>query len=179
MDPELSSVFRCAAMTVSYENSKIIFDGIKAAGIKSVSALPETWLGLLLQRAEERSRHPLVQVAKEEEAIGIAAGAYFAGTPHVLLMQNHGFFGAINGIVSLAQLYHIPLCMLIALRGHWGEPYPWHTRGGIVTEAVLRALGIPVRVRARADDRWRNRFARRGRSRRAPSPRSRCCSRAT
>jgi len=35
------------------------------------------------------------------------------------------------------------LCMLIALRGHWGEPYPWHTRGGIVTEGVLRALNIP------------------------------------
>ena len=34
-------------------------------------------------------------------------------------------------------------CGLIALRGHWGEPYPWHTRGGIVTEGVLRALGIP------------------------------------
>jgi sulfopyruvate decarboxylase TPP-binding subunit len=58
-------------------------------------------------------------------------------------MQNHGFFGAVNGIVSLAQLYHIPLCMLIAYRGHWGEPYPWHTRGGIVTEGVLRALAIP------------------------------------
>ena len=48
-----------------------------------------------------------------------------------------------NGIVSLAMLYGIPLCMLIALRGHWGEPYPWHTRGGIVTEGVLRALNIP------------------------------------
>ena len=40
-------------MPVSYENSKVIFEGIKAAGIKSVSALPETWLGLLLQRAED------------------------------------------------------------------------------------------------------------------------------
>ena len=73
----------------------------------------------------------------------MAAGAYFAGTPHVLLMQNHGFLAAINGIASLAQLYNVPLCMLIALRGHWGEPYPWHTRGGIVTENVLRALNIP------------------------------------
>ena len=58
-------------------------------------------------------------------------------------MQNHGFLAAINGIVSLAMLYGIPLCMLIALRGHWGEPYPWHTRGGIVTEGVLRALNVP------------------------------------
>lgn len=130
-------------MTVSYDNSKAIFDGIKAAGIRSASALPETWLGLLLQRAEDDPEFDLVQVAKEEEAIGIAAGAHFAGTPHVLLMQNHGFLAAINGIVSLAQLYSIPLCMLIAFRGHWGEPYPWHTRGGIVTEDVLRALGIP------------------------------------
>ena len=130
-------------MAVSYENSKVIFQGIKAAGIRSLSALPETWLGLLLQRAERDPEVTLIQVAKEEEAIGVAAGAYFAGTPHILLMQNHGFLAAINGIVSLAQLYNIPLCMLIALRGHWGEPYPWHTRGGIVTEGVLRALNIP------------------------------------
>ena len=50
-----------------------------------------------------------------------------AGERHILLMQNHGFLAAMNGIVSLAMLYGIPLCMLIALRGHWGEPYPWHT----------------------------------------------------
>ncbi|NKC13716.1 MAG: sulfopyruvate decarboxylase [Gammaproteobacteria bacterium] len=130
-------------MTVSYDNSKAVYDGIKSAGVRSLSALPETWLGLLLQRAENDPQMTLVQVCKEEEAIGIAAGAYFAGAPHMLLMQNHGLFGAVNGLVSLAQLYHIPLCMLIAYRGHWGEPHPWHTRGGIVTEGILRALGIP------------------------------------
>ncbi|MCB0032947.1 MAG: hypothetical protein KDE51_02920, partial [Anaerolineales bacterium] len=126
-------------MTVSLNNSKAVYQGIKDAGILSISALPETWLVYLLQMADDDPHMSLVEVAKEEEAIGIAAGAYFAGEPHVLLMQNHGFLAAINGIVSLAQLYGIPLCMLIALRGHWGEPYPWHTRGGIVTEEVLRA----------------------------------------
>lgn len=130
-------------MPVSYENSRIVFDSIKAAGVRSISALPETWLGLLLQRAEDDPEMDLLQVAKEEEAIGIAAGAYFAGEPHILLMQNHGFLAAINGIVSLAQLYSIPLCMLIAMRGEPAEPYPWHKRGGAVTEPVLRALDIP------------------------------------
>ena len=84
-----------------------------------------------------------MEVAKEEEAIGVAAGAWFAGQPNLLLMQNHGFLSSINGIVSLAMSYRIPLVMLIALRGHWGEPYPWHTQGGIHTEPVLRSLGIP------------------------------------
>ncbi len=130
-------------MTVSRDNSLAVYRGIKAAGVKSISALPETWLVYLLQLAEDDPDVHLIEVAKEEEAIGIAAGAYLAGQPHLLLMQNHGFLAAINGIVSLAMSYRIPLCMLIALRGHWGEPYPWHTQGGIHTEPVLRALGIP------------------------------------
>lgn len=130
-------------MTVSLDNSKAVYQGIKDAGIRFVSALPETWLLYLLQMADEDPEMTLIEVAKEEEAIGIAAGAHMAGMPNLLLMQNHGFLAAINGIVSLAMLYRIPLCMLIANRGHMGEPYPWHTQGGIVTEPVLRALGIP------------------------------------
>jgi len=130
-------------VTVSRENSKMVYDGIKAAGIRFVSALPETWLVYLLQLAEDDPEMCLVEVAKEEEAIGIAAGAYFAGKPNALLMQNHGFLASINGIVSLALLYRIPLVMLIAHRGHIGEPYPWHTQGGILTEPVLRGLSLP------------------------------------
>jgi sulfopyruvate decarboxylase subunit alpha len=130
-------------MTVSRDNSKAVYAGIKSAGIRFLTALPETWLVYLLQLADDDPEMRLVEVAKEEEAVGIAAGAYLAGTPNALLMQNHGFLGSINGIVSLAMLYRIPLVMLIAHRGHWGEPYPWHTQGGIVTEPVLRALGLP------------------------------------
>ena len=130
-------------MTVSRDNSLAVYQGIKDAGIRFISALPETWLVYLLQLADDDPTMTMVEVAKEEEAVGIAAGAYFAGEPNLLLMQNHGFLGSINGIVSLALLYRIPLCMLIAHRGHMGEPYPWHTQGGIVTEGILRALNVP------------------------------------
>jgi sulfopyruvate decarboxylase subunit alpha len=130
-------------MTVSRDNSKAIYQGIKSAGIRFLTALPETWLVYLLQLADDDPEMTLVEVAKEEEAIGIAAGAYFAGARNALLLQNHGFLASINGIVSLALSYRIPLVMLVAHRGHWGEPYPWHTQGGILTEPVLRALGLP------------------------------------
>ncbi len=130
-------------MAVSLENSQKIYRGIKEADIRFMSALPETWLVHLLSLAEEDPDMTLVEIAKEEEAIGIAAGAYFAGQHNILLMQNHGFLAAINGIVSLAQLYRVPLCMLIAYRGVMGEPFPWHTQGGMVTEPILRALNIP------------------------------------
>ena len=130
-------------MTVSLTSSKAVYQGIKDAGIRYISALPETWLVYLLQMADEDPDMCMVEVAKEEEAVGIAAGAYFAGEPNLLLMQNHGFLAAINGIVSLALSYRIPLCMVIAHRGHMGEPYPWHTQGGIVTESILRGLNVP------------------------------------
>ncbi len=130
-------------MTVSLDNSKAVYQGIRAAGIRFVTALPETWLVYLLQMAEDDPDMALIEVAKEEEAIGVAVGAHFAGKPNLLLMQNHGFLASINGIVSLSMLYRVPICMLIAHRGHMGEPYPWHTQGGIVTEPVLRGLGIP------------------------------------
>ena len=130
-------------MSVSRDNSKAVYEGIKAAGIRFLSAMPETWLLYLLQLAENDPEMCLIEVAKEEEAVGIAAGAYFAGQPNALLMQNHGFLASINGIVSLALLYRVPLLMLIAHRGHIGEPYPWHTQGGILTEPVLRGLGLP------------------------------------
>jgi len=130
-------------MTVSRDNSKAVYEGIKSAGIRFLTAMPETWLVYLLQLADGDPEMQLVEVAREEEAVGIAAGAYLAGRPNALLMQNHGFLASVNPIVSLALLYRIPLVMLIAHRGHWGEPYPWHTQGGIVTEPVLRALGLP------------------------------------
>ena len=59
-----------------------------------------------------------------------------------MLMQNHGFLASINGIVSLAQLYRIPLLMLISDRGSFGERDPWQTEGGGQTEPVLQALRI-------------------------------------
>ena len=111
--------------------------------MRIVSALPETWLVHLIRMADEDPEMTLVRLAKEEEGVGISAGAHFAGVKSAMLMQNHGFLAAINGIVSCAQLYRIPLLMLISARGSFGEKDPWQTEGGGVTEHVLEALRIP------------------------------------
>ena len=62
-----------------------------------------------------------------------------------MLMQNHGFLASVNGIVSGAQLYRIPLLMLVSARGEFGERDPWQTEGGGVTTQVLEALRVPTR----------------------------------
>src|SRR5712671_8081491 len=109
---------------VSTASSRLIYDALKALDIRLLSALPETWLVHLIRMAEDDPDMTLVRIAKEEEAIGISAGAHLAGVSSALLMQNHGFLAAINPIVSLAFLYRIPLLMLISYRGHMGERDP-------------------------------------------------------
>jgi sulfopyruvate decarboxylase subunit alpha len=130
-------------MPVSVQNSQVIYDSLKACDVRLISALPETWLVHLIRMAEDDPEMMLVRLAKEEEGIGISAGAHLAGVKSALLMQNHGFLQSVNGIVSLARLYRIPLLMLISYRGEFGERDPWQTEGGGVTETLLNALSIP------------------------------------
>ena len=131
-------------MPVSSANSQIIFDALKANGVRLISALPETWLVHLIRLADADPDVTLVRLAKEEEGVGISMGAHLAGVKSAMLMQNHGFLAAINAIVSGAQLYRIPVVMLISDRGTFGERDPWQTEGGAVTETVLTALRIPT-----------------------------------
>src|ERR1043166_7520074 len=130
-------------MPVSVKHSQLIYDSLKGIGVRLVSALPETWLVHLIRMAEDDPEMILVRLAKEEEGVGVSAGAHFAGVKSAMLMQNHGFLASVNGIVSFAQLYRIPLLMIVSYRGHFGERDPWQTQGGGATEPVLRALGIP------------------------------------
>ena len=130
-------------MPVSAANSQAIYEALKSTGVRLMSALPETWLVHLIRLADDDPEMTLVRLAKEEEGVGISAGAYFAGTRSAMLMQNHGFLASINGIVSFAHLYKLPLLMLISFRGSFGERDPWQTQGGNITEPLLRALGIP------------------------------------
>ena len=131
-------------MPVSTANSQLIFDALKANGVRVMSALPETWLVHLIRLADDDPEITLVRLAKEEEGVGISMGAHLAGVKSAMLMQNHGFLASINGIVSGAQLYRVPLVMLISDRGSFGERDPWQTEGGAVTESVLSALRIPM-----------------------------------
>ena len=130
-------------MPVSETSSRIIYDALKACEVRLVSALPETWLVHLVAMADEDPEMTLVRLAKEEEGVGISAGAHLAGVRSALLMQNHGLLASVNGIVSLAQLYRIPLLLLVSYRGEMGEEHPWQTEGGGVTRPVLDALRVP------------------------------------
>ena len=53
-------------MPVSVPHSQLIYQSLKDAGIRLISALPETWLVHLIRMAEDDEAMTLVRLAKEE-----------------------------------------------------------------------------------------------------------------
>lgn len=129
-------------MPVSEGSAKVVYGALRAAGVRVVAALPESWLTPVIAIAQSDPDVTLVEVAKEEEAVGVAMGAHLGGARAAVLMQNHGLLASINGVVSGAMLYRIPLLLVVSDRGYLGETDPWQSEGGKATRRVLDALGI-------------------------------------
>ena len=119
--------------------TKIVI-GIKQAGINFIATLPDVNLAQLLQAVDEDPDLIHVPVCREEEGIGICAGAYLVGKKCAAIMQNGGFFNSNNAIVSTLLQYHIPLLLMIYYAGDLGDRT--FSTSGSMTEPVLQALGI-------------------------------------
>jgi sulfopyruvate decarboxylase subunit alpha len=124
----------------SAEAAKTIVDGLKRAGINFVATLPEINLTDLLREVEEDRDFIHVPVCREEEGIGICAGAYLVGKKCAAIMQNGGFFNSTNAIVSTSLQYQIPILLLIYYAGDIGDRT--FSTTGSMTEPVLQALGV-------------------------------------
>jgi sulfopyruvate decarboxylase subunit alpha len=122
------------------EAAKTIVTGLKGAGINLVATLPDINLSDLLRTIEADGDFIHVPLCREEEGIGICAGAYLVGKKCAAIMQNGGFFNSNNAIVSTLLQYQIPLLLLIYYAGDVGDRT--FSTSGAMTEPVLRALGI-------------------------------------
>jgi hypothetical protein len=70
-------------------------------------------LAELLRAVEEDRDVVHVPLCREEEGIGVCAGAYLVGKKCAAIMQNGGFFNSNNAIVSTLLQYQIRCCSSI------------------------------------------------------------------
>ena len=110
--------------------------------IETVLSLPCNMLAGILR---EIACYPLkhIQVCREEEGVGIAAGAALAGQRPLLLIQNSGLGNSINALMSLTSLYKLPLFILMSHRGGRGEKITAQMPMGKAAPRLLETLGIP------------------------------------
>ena len=123
--------------------SRSIYRGLKRAGVDFATSVPCVNLQQLLDLVGDDQEIIHVPVAREEEGVGLCAGAWMGGRRPALLMQNSGLGNCINALASLDFLYGIPLLMIISHRGGRGEPIIGQVPMGRFTAPLLDAMQIP------------------------------------
>ena len=126
------------------EGARQILTGLKEAGIDLVASVPDINLLELINLLYEDREITHVPVGREEEGIGVCAGAHLAGKHSALLMQNGGLLNSCNGLTTTALQFGIPVLLLVYYAGDMGDN-AFHMVG-LVTEPVLRGLGIKYTV---------------------------------
>jgi sulfopyruvate decarboxylase alpha subunit len=83
-----------------------------------------------------------VSATREEEAIGIAVGAYAVGRNSAVFMQSSGFGNCVNALASLCIPCRTPIPLFINLRGGVGEFNIAQVAMGRTTRPILDLLGL-------------------------------------
>ena len=119
-----------------------VVKALKANDVRLVTYIPDNVLSPLIDAVHSDSWFRVICPAREEEAVGIVAGAWMAGVRGITLMQTSGFATLPNVLASLIVPYQIPALMLISERGTLGD----HQLGQAIVcrtmRPVLQTLGI-------------------------------------
>jgi sulfopyruvate decarboxylase beta subunit len=116
-------------------------DELKARGIDLVSSIPcDRARGLFFRLAEE-FRH--IGLSREEDGVGISAGAHLAGARPLVAIQSSGLGNMLNALLSLTVTYGLPLPILASWRGGEGETIPAQIPFNRSLPGILSAAGIP------------------------------------
>ena len=123
--------------------AQTIVDALKENEISLIAYVPDSSIHQVTKLIVADEYFHLVSATREEEALGIAAGAYAAGRNAAVFMQSSGFGNSINAIAGLAIPSRIPIPIFINLRGEHGEFNIAQVTMGRSTRPILVVLGVP------------------------------------
>lgn len=83
-----------------------------------------------------------IPLTREENGVGLCAGAYLGGGRPVMVIQSTGLGNMINALLSLNLTYGIPLPVLASWRGVYKESIEAQRQFGKRLPAILEGAGI-------------------------------------
>lgn len=132
-------------------DQKLVFEELANHGVNFFTGVPDSYLNGFCNYALANCGNRNIIAANEGNAVGIAAGYYFASKEIPLVyMQNSGLGNTINPLASLVDkdVYAVPMLLLIGWRGQGNsEPnHPQHKLQGEITPKILDVMHIPYSV---------------------------------
>jgi sulfopyruvate decarboxylase alpha subunit len=100
---------------------EIVRETLKVNDVRLVTYVPDNVLKPLISCVHGDPYFSTFATTREEEAVGIVAGAWMGGMRGIVFMQTSGFATLANVLASLSVVYQIPVLMMISERGTLGE----------------------------------------------------------
>ena len=132
-------------------DQNLVYNEFKNNGVSFFTGVPDSYLNGFCNYIFDKCPERNIIAANEGNAVGIAAGHYFATKEIPLVyMQNSGEGNAVNPLASLCDenVYAVPMILLIGWRGQGNsEPnHPQHWLQGEITLKIPEILHIPYLV---------------------------------
>lgn len=93
-----------------------LYKSYKKKGFNFFVGVPCSGIKDFIVELENDPTQTYIPATKEDSALGIAVGAYFAGKKPMVFLQSSGLGNIVNGITSLLKPYNIRIHLLISLR---------------------------------------------------------------
>lgn len=117
---------------------------LKNNGFNFFSGVPCSYIGSIIKILSQCNDYQYIPATREDEALGIAVGAYMGGKKPVVLMQNSGLGNSMDTLTSLILLYRYPILLVISWRGCEENDYPEHSLMGKYMMTFLKTMKIPT-----------------------------------
>jgi sulfopyruvate decarboxylase alpha subunit len=125
---------------------------LKRHSVNLVTYVPDNVLRPLIETVHADPFFTAFPVTREEEGLGIIAGAWMGGRRGILLMQTSGFATLPNVLASLSVPFQIPTLMMVSERGTLGEFNIGQAMVARTMRPVLDALAIETHTLTRLDE---------------------------
>ena len=122
--------------------AETIVQGLKKWDTSLIAYVPDISIHQVTSLIDADPFFHLVSSSREEEAIGVAVGAYATRRNAAVFMQSSGFGNCINAIASLCIPARTPIPIFINLRGGAGEFNIAQVAMGRSTRPILDQLGL-------------------------------------
>jgi len=119
-------------------------DQCLARGFNFFTGTPCSYLKPLINYVIDHKKFRFVDAVNEGDAVAIATGVTMAGGRSVVMFQNSGLGNAVNPLTSLANIFRVPLLLIITHRGEPGgkKDEPQHELMGCITIKMLETMQI-------------------------------------
>lgn len=113
---------------------------LKKHGVDFAASLPCEKIKTLLEMVGRGFFH--VPLTREEEGVGICAGAALSGRKPAMFVQSSGIGNMINALLSLTAFYELPLAIFVSRRGIYKEKIEAQVPMGQRLPDILTGAGI-------------------------------------